>query len=358
MSPGIIWSLAQSAYCRRFIPTCHVMPDGGALSEVYQDPTEIERRRDGVRYHAALEDGTPVVVQAFLSDVSRQLSSIDGLVSAFEQTAAVHHESLVPALAWGQLRDGTVHCAYARFDVEALKPGVTASMQVARIGAEVARGLAAAHGAGLVHGAITPRAVVVARERGAMLGDLGLFAALRSGGLDLHHAVTLLSDERYVAPDVLRGGTPDQSSDVYSLGASLYDVLASTVGAGVAQPVADVLQRAVDATPENRWPSAAAFAQALAAAVAEPRSSASTDLHTRRGCLSAAVGKAAVTAFVVYFVGVVSAGRSRGNSRKVRAPRASRQVTPGNGDREVAATDSLTENNRRWPARDQARVKR
>lgn len=327
------------------------------MSEVYQDPTEIERRRDGVRYHAALEDGTPVVVQTFLSDVSRQLRSMDGLVSAFEQAAAVHHESLVPALAWGQLRDGTVHCAYARFDVEVLTPSVTTSAQVARRGAEVARGLAAAHGAGLVHGAITPRAVVVARDRGAMLGDLGLFAALRSGGLDSREAVMLLSDERYVAPDVLRGGTPDQSSDVYALGASLYDVFASAVGAAVAQPVADVLQRAVDAAPENRWPSAAAFAQALAAVAIEP-TSASTDLHTRRGCLSAAVGKAAIGAFVVYFVSVVSAGRSRGNSRKVRAPRASRQVTPGSDDREVVVTDSLTENNRRWPARDQARVKR
>ena len=332
------------------------MADGGALSEVYQDPMEVERRRDGVRYHAALEDGTPVVVQTFATDVSRRLKSMDGLASAFEHAAAVHHESLVPALAWGELRDGTVHCAYARFDVEGWRHDIAASVIVARKGAEVARGLAAVHAAGLVHGAITPRAVVFAKDRGAMLGDLGLYDALRSAGLDAREAVTLLSDERYVAPDVLQGGTPDQTSDVYSLGASLYAVFASTVGASVAQPVANVLQRAIDAAPEKRWPSAAAFAQALAAAV-EPTSS-STELRTRRGCLSAAVGKMAVTAFVVYLVSVVSAGRSRGNSRKVRAPRASRQVTPGSDDREVVVTDSLTENNRRWPARDQARVKR
>jgi hypothetical protein len=331
------------------------MSDGGALSELYQDPIEIERRPDGVRWNATLEDGTPVVVHAFSPDVSRRIKSIDGVVAAFEQAAAIHHQSLVPALAWGQLRDGAVHCAYARFDVEAVKPGAGASVMVAKKGAEVARGLAAVHETGIVHGAITPRAVVAAQGRGAMLGDLGLYAALQSGGLAAREAVLLLSDEKCVAPEVVRGGNPDRSSDVFSLGASLNEILASVAGTAVAQPLADVLSRAVDPAPENRWPSASSFAEALAT-VAEPNAT-SADLRSRRGCLSAAVGKTAA-AFVVYFVSVVSAGRSRGNSRKVRAPRASRQVTPGNGDREVTATDSLTENNRRWPARDQARVKR
>ena len=272
------------------------MSEGAALSEVYQDPLETGRHRDGARYDATLEDGTPVVVHAFASHVSRTLTTMDGVVSAFERAAAVHHESLVPALAWGQLRDGTVHCAYARFDVEALKPEALVPTVIAKKGAEIARGLAAVHRAGLVHGAITPRAVVIARGRGAMLGDLGLFSALQAGGLDSLQTVRLLSDERYVAPEVLRGGTPDQSSDVYSLGASLRDVFGTHDGA-IGRPVSDVWVRAMDPSPDNRWPNAEALADAFAAAAVS--NGASVDFQSRRGCLSAAVGKAAALAAAI-----------------------------------------------------------
>ncbi len=69
-----------------------------------------------------------------------------------------------------------------------------------------ARGLAAAAGAGLVHGAIGPRAVQIAR---------GGTPKLRGFAWDRNE---MTGAEDYRAPEVLAGSRPDARADIYSLG--------------------------------------------------------------------------------------------------------------------------------------------
>jgi serine/threonine protein kinase len=286
-----------------------------ALREAYGDLSEIDRRREGIRFAATLPDGTPVVVLSLAPDISASIVSQDRFDAEFQRAAAVHHEGLVPPVAWGALSDGTLHCAYVRVDAQDIAPGSLTPAIVASAGARLARALGATHAAGVVHGAITATRIVFSRDRGVLLGDVGLFAALSEGGLGPEAAVELLSAPGYMSPEVQGGQASDNSSDIYALGASLYElltgkppyggrmtsyVLASVLSEEIegsepppeavakdlsTNPVIDALVRAIERAPEDRWPSAEAFASALAAGTL-PIEIAAT--KKRRGCLPAA----------------------------------------------------------------------
>jgi serine/threonine protein kinase len=266
------------------------MSDAGALRDIYDNLEVIDQRRDGVRFTATFGDGTPVVVLAIAPDVTARVRSTEQFEAAFQHAAALHHEALVPPIAWGAASDGTLHCAYARLETTPLAPGSLAPATVADIGVQIARALSAAHNAGFVHGAIATPRIVLARDRGSLLNEFGLFAALNEGGLGPQETIGLLCEPGYASPEVQEGKDPDGGSDIYGLGASLYElltgkppyggrttsfVLASvlseeyeTAGPGAASnPVIDAVMRAIERAPEDRWPNAAAFATALAAGV-------------------------------------------------------------------------------------------
>ena len=292
------------------------MTEAGALGEAYRDLIEVDRRREGTRYTATLPDGTPVVALAIASDVGTRISSHDRFAAEFQRAAAVHHEGIVPPVAWGALSDGTLHCAYARFERRDVTPGSLPPVVVAGIGAHLAKALAASHAAGVVHGAISPGRFVLTRDRGALLADFGLFAALSEGGLGVQAASALLNEPGYVGPEVQRGDSPTNQSDIYSLGASLYElltgkppyggrmtsfVLASVLSEDAeggepptepsgpvttSNPIVDALMRAIEREPEDRWPSATAFAVALTAGFSTGEIAAIT--KQRKGCLSTA----------------------------------------------------------------------
>jgi serine/threonine protein kinase len=101
---------------------------------------------------------------------------------------------------------------------EVLPPG-----QVARIGAEVASALAAAHQGGIVHRDVKPANVLVAADGEAKISDFGIAHAM--GDVSLTSSGLVTGTPAYLAPEVARGEEATPASDVFSLGSTLYTVL-------------------------------------------------------------------------------------------------------------------------------------
>jgi serine/threonine protein kinase len=104
---------------------------------------------------------------------------------------------------------------------QSLEPSVAAAL----VG-QVARGLAAAHDAGLIHRDIKPSNILLEPGTGrAKITDFGL-ARLGGQASGTTHEGTLAGTPTYMSPEQAQGlSTLDGRSDVYSLGATLYEAL-------------------------------------------------------------------------------------------------------------------------------------
>jgi hypothetical protein len=99
------------------------------------------------------------------------------------------------------------------------KDGPLEPARAARIGAQVAAALAAAHQAGIVHRDVKPANVMVVRD-GARLTDFGI--ARVKGDPKLTSTGLIIGSPAYMAPEQASGAAAGPEADLWSLGATLY----------------------------------------------------------------------------------------------------------------------------------------
>ncbi len=127
------------------------------------------------------------------------------------------------------------------------RTGPLAVVEVLRIAHQTAAGLAAAHAQGLVHRDIKPANILL--ENGVervKLTDFGLARAVTDACLT--QSGVIAGTPYYMAPEQARGDAVDHRADLFSLGSTLYALLAGRPPFRADTPLA-VLRRVVDDTP-------------------------------------------------------------------------------------------------------------
>jgi Protein kinase domain/Cellulose binding domain len=124
----------------------------------------------------------------------------------------VEHDGL-PCLVMEYLRARSLSSVLAQH-------GSLPPVEVARIGAQVADALAAAHQAGIVHRDVKPDNVLLTEDGVAKITDFGISRTIGDGSVTWPGVV--VGTPAYLAPEVARGASADFASDVFSLGATLY----------------------------------------------------------------------------------------------------------------------------------------
>lgn len=155
--------------------------------------------------------------------VLRASGSLPALLAEAQAQARVEHEHICPIYDVG--RHGN-----RGFVVMRLVPGKSLSAyvgqlsaeEVARLGAQVARALHAAHRRGLVHRDVKPANILVEP------GEGGLKASVVDFGLSTQGEGMMAGTPGYLAPEVVREGRAGPEADVFGLGATLYHLLVGT----------------------------------------------------------------------------------------------------------------------------------
>ncbi len=151
---------------------------------------------------------------------------------------------------------------------------------------QVARGLRAAHRAGILHRDIKPSNLLRGRDGTVKIADFGL--AKPVSAQESIHDGTLVGSPYYMSPEQCEGETLDHRSDLYSMGATFYHLIAGhppfegesimdVVQQHLADPpppldstvppkLAKILERLLAKNPDGRYPDHDALIEDLKAA--------------------------------------------------------------------------------------------
>jgi len=225
--------------------------------------------------------------------VALKLSTADGDRLLVEGRRLAHlHQPNVLTVYGADRHDGRVGVWAELLEGRSLEEelesrGRLSPSEVAAIGAELCRGLAALHAEGLLHGDVKAANVMRTQER-CVLVDLG---SSKASGPKVPTEAAGFGSPLTAAPELIQGGAAAPTSDLYSLGALLYRLVsgehpiqasnwselksASRRGArplrdlrpGLPEEFVRTIEAALATEPAKRISSAGEFERRLAAAV-------------------------------------------------------------------------------------------
>ena len=213
-----------------------------------------------------------------------------------QAVAALSHPNILAIHDFGR-EGGVAYCVMELLEGESLRERLGASAIPPRKAVEyaqqIARGLAAAHDRGIVHRDLKPDNVFLTRDGLVKILDFGLArpageTALSGAGpqASLTESGTVVGTPGYMSPEQIRGKPVDQRSDLFALGAILYEMLTGQrafqrgnpvetmmavlqddpplpAGRGVPAELSDIVTHSLEKSPEDRFQSARDLAFAL-----------------------------------------------------------------------------------------------
>ena len=158
--------------------------------------------------------------------------------------------------------------------------------EAAKIVLQICRALEAAHAEGVIHRDLKPQNIMLDANGRAYVMDFGIARSAYLPGMTQTGA--LVGTPEYMSPEQAKGEKLDERSDLFSLGAILYELLngvspyhsdtplatlwrriqekakpLTEIDPTIPEPLSDIVAKALEIEPKDRFASAKEFAQAL-----------------------------------------------------------------------------------------------
>ncbi|TVR32146.1 MAG: serine/threonine protein kinase [Nitriliruptor sp.] len=260
--------------------------------------------------------GRDVAIKLIRSEQLAEPVSRERLLREARAAAALHHPNTVEVYDVGEDDDPYIVMELVEGETLEARLRRQAPLPVAesvRIGCALLDALEAAHDRGLVHRDIKPSNVLLSTAGGVKLADFGIAKAIDGADPGLTMTGQVLGTPRYLSPEQAAGEPATRVSDLYSLGAVLYECVAgkppfdgpSAIAVALAHQrspvppllevapqlptsVASTIERALRKDPEQRFADAAEMRSSLQDAVAGPGASTRTATVPHLGAVPAA----------------------------------------------------------------------
>jgi len=191
----------------------------GGMGEVYQAEDSQLRRRVAAKFLPERTVGDPAAVERFVREA--------------RAASALNHPNIVTIHEIGESGSNrfiVMEFVLGRTLRKVIGDGVNLE-SLARIGEQVAKALAVAHAAGIVHRDIKPDNIMVRDDGYVKVLDFGLARLVPTGVATSLAATagdtgtgTILGTVRYMSPEQARGEPTDSATDIFSLGIVLYEL--------------------------------------------------------------------------------------------------------------------------------------
>jgi serine/threonine-protein kinase len=269
-------------------------------------PGELYRARD-------TRLGRTVSVRLLPGDFTEDSEARSALLDRVRSLAGLSHPNITAVFDAGE-HEERLYLVYEFLRGQSLRGEMAGRMMNVRraieMAIQMADAIADAHAAGFIHGGLSPDSIVVTAKGHVKIPAFELAAY---GGFDEEGGAIRLRD--YDSPEEARGQQSDERSDIYSVGAVLYEMLTTRrpLHRGAAAPSAsnrhvppeldEVTLKAVAPNPDSRYQSAATLAAELrtVAAILEVRGGAGDEIE-RAEPADAHVGRAVVLVLVILLV--------------------------------------------------------
>lgn len=206
----------------------------------------------GVAYKAKERaTGRLAVINALPSQLAARRRFVTRFYTEARAAAKLSHPNVAAVYAVG-VAGGIHHVAMQHVEGEGLDAVVSRGEpldggRALEILKQVVAGLAAGHGRAIVHGDIKPSAICIGPDGQAWLTDLGV-AKLTEADRKAMRPTPTPPLPLYTAPEVAWGGRPNSRSDLYSLGATFYHLIAGRPPFE-GDSVAELIRKHANATP-------------------------------------------------------------------------------------------------------------
>jgi len=186
----------------------------------------------GVVYKA--EDtklGRPVALKFLPPELTRDKNAKARFIHEARAASALQHNNICAIHEIDEAPEGQLFICMDCYQGETLKEkiarGPLAVEEAVDIASQVAAGLSKAHEAGMVHRDIKPANIMVTTDGVVKLLDFGL--AKLAGQTKMTKTGTTVGTVSYMSPEQAKGEEVDARSDIFSLGAVLYEMLTGAV---------------------------------------------------------------------------------------------------------------------------------
>ncbi|MFL5980646.1 MAG: Stk1 family PASTA domain-containing Ser/Thr kinase [Gaiellaceae bacterium] len=208
----------------------------GGMANVYLAEDEVLGRRVAIKILNDRHAGDDQFVERFRREA--------------KNAASLSHPNIVSIYDRGEA-EGTYYIAMEYLDGRSLKELIVARGPApVNVAIEYARQILAAirfaHRHGIVHRDIKPHNVLVDGEGRLKVTDFGI---ARAGVSQMTEAGSIIGTAQYLSPEQAKGAPVDQTSDLYSVGVVLYELLTGVVPFSGDTPV-EIAMKHLSNTPE------------------------------------------------------------------------------------------------------------
>lgn len=206
---------------------------GRVIDGRYEVVARIGEGGMGTVYRARhVELGNELAIKVLAAGAATHPDAVERFVREARVVARLAHDNVVAVSDFGELPDGSLYFVMELVEGDSLREVIRRQApmppaEVIAITRQIASGLGAAHEAGCVHRDVKPDNVLIG-ARGAeprvKVVDFGV-AKVEDDGRRLTRTGAVCGTPLYVSPEQVRGDAVDARTDIYSLGAVMYEMV-------------------------------------------------------------------------------------------------------------------------------------